>query len=151
VLLVDHPFANHAAALAVVMSTGLELSTKRPQAARVFGPGRAKSALYSPEILSMLLLGCESRCLTQRGVLKLLFNWHNKRIRFGLPLSYNEKATLAQDRASGSASSPTNARTNTPSPSSPPVFNVTYANFEIDYCVFILFHSAPGVKVGGRG
>ena len=32
-------------------------------------------------VLSVLLYGCESWCLTQKGMLTPLRNWHNKRIR----------------------------------------------------------------------
>ena len=44
-------------------------------------PLQAKTALYSPGVLSMLLYGCESWCLTQKGMLIPLLNWQNKRIR----------------------------------------------------------------------
>jgi len=43
-------------------------------------PLQAKAALYSPGALSVLLFGCESWCLTQKGILIPLHNWHNKRI-----------------------------------------------------------------------
>ena len=32
-------------------------------------------------VLSVLLYGCESWCLTQKGMLKPLRSWYNKRIR----------------------------------------------------------------------
>ena len=44
-------------------------------------PLQAKAALYSSGVLSVLLYGCESWCLTQKGMLTPLRNWHNKRIR----------------------------------------------------------------------
>ena len=44
-------------------------------------PLQAKSALYSSGVFGVLLYGCESWCLTQKGMLTPLRNWHNKRIR----------------------------------------------------------------------
>jgi hypothetical protein len=53
-------------------------------------------------------------------------------------------------RPSGRDSSPANARINTLSESSAPVFNVTHAHREIDHCVVPSFYAAPGVKAVGR-
>ena len=39
-------------------------------------PLQAKAALYSSGVLSVLLYGCESWCLTQKGMLTPLRNWH---------------------------------------------------------------------------
>ena len=69
---------------------------------------------------------------------------------FGLPLRYTEWAHSPRTGPSGRTSSPANARTNTLSASSTPVFNVTYAHREINHCVVPSFHAAPGVKAGGR-
>ena len=46
-----------------------------------YAPLQAKAALYSPGVLSVLLYGCGSWCLTQKGMLTPLRNRHNKRIR----------------------------------------------------------------------
>jgi hypothetical protein len=46
-----------------------------------FMPLQAKVALYSSGVLSVLLYGCKSLCLTQKGMIKPLRNWHSKRIR----------------------------------------------------------------------
>jgi len=52
----------------------------------------------------------------------------------------------------GRASSPENARTNTPPVSPALVFNVlvTHAHRETEHCVVPFFRAAPGVKAGDR-
>jgi hypothetical protein len=81
-------------------------------------PLKALEALCSPEVLSMVLCGCESQCLTQKGMLTPLRNRRSKFFRemyrvtahylelqerrlklFGLPLVYTEWAELFPGRA----------------------------------------------------